>query len=62
LRPNSIRNRFILEEHAASAFLLNGFAVGGWHTAAVAMRLLVESDLKPAGGIVGPGFEELCWL
>ena len=25
------------------------------------MRLLVESDLKPAGGIVGAGFDELRW-
>jgi len=25
------------------------------------MRLLVESDLKPAGGIVGAGFDEFCW-
>ena len=26
------------------------------------MRLLVESDLKPAGGIVGAGFDEFKWL
>jgi acyl dehydratase len=25
------------------------------------MRLLVESDIKPAGGIVGAGFDELRW-
>jgi acyl dehydratase len=25
------------------------------------MRLLIESDLKPAGGIVGAGFDELRW-
>ena len=25
------------------------------------MRLLVESDLKPAGGIVGAGFDEFRW-
>ena len=25
------------------------------------MRLLVESELKPAGGIVGVGFDELRW-
>jgi acyl dehydratase len=25
------------------------------------MRLLVESELRPAGGIVGAGFEELRW-
>lgn len=25
------------------------------------MRLLVESDLRPAGGIVGAGFDEFRW-
>jgi len=25
------------------------------------MRLLVESELKPAGGIVGAGFDEFRW-
>jgi acyl dehydratase len=25
------------------------------------MRLMVEGDLKPAGGIVGTGFEEFRW-
>jgi len=25
------------------------------------MRLLVESDFRPAGGIVGAGFDELHW-
>lgn len=25
------------------------------------MRLLVDSDIKPAGGIVGAGFDELRW-
>src|SRR4029077_3404150 len=30
----------------------------GWHTAAVTMRLLVETELKPAGGIIGGGLDE----
>jgi len=33
----------------------------GWHTAALTMRLLADSELKPAGGIIGLGFEELRW-
>jgi len=33
----------------------------GWHTAAVTMRLLVETDLKPAGGLVGAGLDECPW-
>jgi acyl dehydratase len=33
----------------------------GWHTAALTLRLLVESELKPAGGIVGASFDEFRW-
>ena len=52
---------FHLDEKAAAASLFKGLAASGWHTAALTMRLLVESDLKPAGGIVGAGFDELRW-
>jgi acyl dehydratase len=36
-------------------------AASGWHTAALTMRLLVESDFKPVDGIIGAGFEEFRW-
>src|SRR5262245_10007313 len=52
---------FHLDEHAARASIFQGLAASGWHTAALTMRLLVESDLKPAGGIVGAGFDEFRW-
>jgi acyl dehydratase len=52
---------FHLNVEAARKSILGGLAASGWHTAALAMRLLVESDLKPAGGIVGVGFDELRW-
>jgi acyl dehydratase len=52
---------FHLNEEAASASLFGGLAASGWHTAALTMRLLVASDLKPAGGIIGAGFDELRW-
>ena len=52
---------FHLDEEAARASIFGGLAASGWHTAAVTMRLLVESDLKPAGGIVGVGFDEFRW-
>lgn len=52
---------FHLDESAAAASLFEGLAASGWHTVALTMRLLVESDLKPAGGIVGAGFDELRW-
>src|SRR6266436_6047767 len=52
---------FHLNAEAARKSILGGLAASGWHTAALAMRLLVESDLKPAGGIVGAGFDEFRW-
>lgn len=48
---------FHLDESAAEASLFKGLAASGWHTAAVAMRLLVTSDLRFANGIVGLGGE-----
>lgn len=52
---------FHLDEEAAKNTFFRGLAASGWHTAAATMRLLVESDLKPAGGIVGASFDELRW-
>ena len=52
---------FHLDEAAASRSIFGGLAASGWHTAALTMRLLVDSGLDPAGGIVGAGFDELRW-
>src|SRR3954467_9692902 len=52
---------FHLDDEAARDSIFRGLAASGWHTAAVTMRLLVESELKPAGGIVGAGFDEFRW-
>jgi acyl dehydratase len=52
---------FHLDEEAARGTMFRGLAASGWHTAAVTMKLLVESDFRPAGGIVGAGFDELRW-
>ena len=52
---------FHLDEKAAHDSVFRGLAASGWHTAAITMRLLVESELKPAGGIVGTGFDEFRW-
>jgi acyl dehydratase len=51
---------FHLDEAAAEASIFGGLAASGWHTAAVAMRLLVNSGLPFAGGIVGLG-GEIAW-
>jgi acyl dehydratase len=52
---------FHLDECAASDSIFGGLAASGWHTAAITMRLLVESELAPVGGIVGAGFDEFRW-
>jgi acyl dehydratase len=52
---------FHLDEGAARRSIFRGLAASGWHTAALTMRLLVESEFKPAGGILGAGFDELRW-
>ena len=52
---------FHLDEAAARGTVFAGLAASGWHTAAVTMRLLVEGEFRPAGGIVGAGFEEFRW-
>jgi acyl dehydratase len=52
---------FHLDDAAARGTIFGGLAASGWHTAAMTMRLLVESELRPAGGIVGAGFDEFRW-
>jgi acyl dehydratase len=52
---------FHLDDVAAKETIFGGLAASGWHTAAITMRLLVESSLKPAGGIIGAGFDEFRW-
>jgi acyl dehydratase len=50
-----------LDEEAAQKSPFRGLAASGWHTAALTMRLLVDGDFKPAGGILGVGFDALSW-
>ncbi len=52
---------FHLDDEAARATMFRGLAASGWHTAALSMRLLVESELRPAGGIIGGRIDELHW-
>ena len=52
---------FHLDEDAALNTIFRGLAASGWHTAALTMRLLVESEIEPAGGVVGAGFDEFRW-
>ena len=52
---------FHLDEEAAQNTFFKGLAASGWHTAALTMRLLVEGELQPAGGVIGAGFDEFRW-
>jgi acyl dehydratase len=51
---------FHLDEAAAEASVFKGLAASGWHTASVAMRLLVTGGLPFANGLIGFG-GELAW-
>src|SRR5438067_1976619 len=51
---------FHLDGEAAKKTLFGGLAASGWHTAAITMKLLVESGLPLAGGIIGSG-GEISW-
>jgi len=48
---------FHLDGAAAKTTLFGGLAASGWHTAAITMKLLVESGLPLSGGIIGSGGE-----
>src|SRR5258706_15818404 len=51
---------FHLDEVAAEVSGFRGLAASGWHTAAVAMRLLVAGGLPLANGIIGLG-RKIAW-
>ncbi|MDF3281287.1 MaoC family dehydratase [Gordonia sp. N1V] len=52
---------FHLSDEGAAGSVFGSLAASGWHTAAITMQLLVASEFRPAGGIVGAGFDELSW-
>jgi acyl dehydratase len=51
-----------VDEAAARESLFGGLVASGWHTAAVAMRLIVDSDLGLSGQGAGVAIESLRWL
>jgi acyl dehydratase len=52
---------FHLNDEAAQASFFGKLALSGWHTAALTMRLFVESDFRLAGGLIGVGVDSLAW-
>lgn len=51
---------FHLDEAAAQKSFFGGLVASGWHTAAITMKLLVESGMRLSGGLIGAG-GELTW-
>src|SRR6476646_3855369 len=51
-----------LDETAAERSALKGLAASGWHTAAMAMRLAVETRPFGPHPLLGLGVDELRWL
>jgi acyl dehydratase len=52
---------FHTDPEAARTSIFNGLAASGWHTAALTMRLFVDSEPHPVGGLLGAGVERLEW-
>ena len=52
---------FHLDEAAGEASFFKGLAASGWLTAAIVMRLRVQS-IQVAGGMIGAGVEEMRWI
>ena len=51
---------FHTDEEAAKDSFFGGLAASGWHTAAITMRLQIESGPPIAGGMIGAG-GEIAW-
>ncbi len=52
---------FHLDEAAGESSFFKGLAASGWLTAAIVMRLRVES-IHIAGGMIGAGVDEMRWM
>jgi len=51
---------FHLDAEAAKGSFFGALVASGWHTAAISMRLLVDSGFPIAGGVIGAG-GEITW-
>jgi acyl dehydratase len=52
---------FHTDEAAAKHSFFGELVASGWHTMATTMRLLVDGEFKPAGGVIGGGVDEFRW-
>lgn len=53
---------FHLDEEAARASIFGGLCASGWHTCAMAMRLMVDHFLRYSSSQGSPGLEAIKWL
>ena len=53
---------FHTDDEAGQASLFGGLCASGWHTCAMAMRLMCDSYLLEAASLGSPGIENLRWL
>jgi acyl dehydratase len=53
---------FHTDENRAQAGRWGGLIASGWHTCAIAMRLVVEAVLSASSSIGSPGVEQLRWM
>ena len=53
---------FHLDEDAAKQSLFGGLCASGWHTAAMFMRMLIDSLPEEHGSLGSPGVDKMKWL
>jgi acyl dehydratase len=53
---------FHVDDDAAEASLFGRLAASGWHTCAMAMRMMCDAYLLDAASLGSPGLETLRWL
>ena len=53
---------FHMDPEAAKQSIFGGLIASGWHTASLAMRLLVDHYISHVASLGSPGVDELRWL
>lgn len=53
---------FHVDPAAARESMFGGLIASGWHTCAIAMRMIVDSYLNPQTSLGSPGVEQVRWL
>jgi len=53
---------FHVDEEAARASLFGGLCASGWHTCALAMRMMCDAYLLESASLGSPGIDQLRWL